>query len=106
MLFRSVRPVPTGTPGGPGPGPDHRPAATSLEGRILARLPAGGLDAETLVHEFGAGVPAALRRLSARGLAEVAHVVGVTESEVRRIASQALAALAHGLDDHTHGDTN
>ena len=32
------------------------------------------------------------------------HAAGVDAFEAAR--DQALAALAHGLDDHTHGDTN
>jgi primosomal protein N' (replication factor Y) len=50
------------------------PSLGSLEGRILERLPAGGLDADALRQEMGAGVPAALRRLASRGLVEVAEV--------------------------------
>jgi len=67
------------------------PSPGSLEGRILERLPAGGLDADALRQEMGAGVPAALRRLASRRLVEVA-VVDVA----RRPASAAYGRACGG----------
>ncbi|MFM8411876.1 MAG: primosomal protein N' [Alphaproteobacteria bacterium] len=71
---RVARPLPRvadehGSSEGPGPG-----GRATFETRILERLPAGGLDVETLVGEMGKGVPAALRRLAARDLVEVSDV--------------------------------
>ncbi len=87
---RQVLPLPaaTATPDTPRGlfGDEERPPArTSLGDRILARLPAGGLDLGQLRRDFGEGTDAAVRRLASQEKVEVRDVPIERREEVRAL---------------------
>ncbi len=90
MRRRHVRPtgIATDAPAGAPTLPIDDDAGGTLPERILARLPAAGLDLRQIEEEFGAGTSGALRTLRKRGLVVVEEVA--IEHRATRRAVRAL----------------